>query len=162
MTAQDEAALQDEIAKIFEEMTRSETDPVPDSRQDRTGQGDERDAESAAQRGKDESSQEDTGSFSEEDLAGGLEDILGEKCSVCGALVGQNTQHELEGKVYCSACLPAHNGEAGESSSSKELALADSEARKPSKRDWEGKAAILAALGIFAVILFAAFYIIVK
>ena len=160
MTAQDEAALEDEIAKIFEDMTRSAPDNVPDSRQERNAlQEGSQDTGSPAQEDSAGSSQED--SLNEEELKSGLEDILSEKCSACGAPVGKSTQHDLEGKVYCSACLPSDSGEADELSSGKELAVSDSEAPKTLKGDWEGKAAILAALGILAVILFAAVYIII-
>jgi predicted Zn finger-like uncharacterized protein len=153
MTSQDEAALEDEIAKIFEDMKSSPTDPEPDFWKDMQ----------TSEKGETaDGSEENIGSLSEEDLKSELEDILGEKCSACGALVGKNTQHNLEGKVYCSACLPAEGGEENEASSSRDLAVSDSDVQKASKTDWEGKAAILAALGIIAVILYAAFYIIVK
>ena len=153
MTSQDEAALEDEIAKIFEDMKSSPTDPEPDfwqdmqtSEKEETGYG----------------SEENIGPLNEEDLKSELEDIIGEKCSACGTFVGKSTQHNLDGKVYCSACLPTEGGEEAEASSSRDLAVSKSDAQKTSKTDWEGKAAILAALGILGVILYAAYYIIVK
>ena len=107
MTAKDEAALEEEIAKIFDDMKKSATDPWPDTQtlnndtaaSDRT-EGDE----------TKESSGTDSGPLSEEDLKSELEDILGENCSMCGTNVGKATKFELDGKIYCSACLPEGGG----------------------------------------------------
>ena len=158
MTAQDEADLEDEIAKIFNDMKKSVPDHGPDPWQD-AGLLDKDMTElgETAQGEKKES-----GPLSEEDLKSELEDILGENCSMCGTSVGKATKFDLDGKVYCSSCLPEGEGGGDEVSSSKDLAVSGSAPKKASQSDWEGNAAILAAIGIIAVILFAAIYIILK
>ncbi len=153
MTSQDEAALEDEIAKIFEDMKSSPTDPATDFWQDMQ----------ASEKGEAVEGHEDkSGSLSEEDLLSELEDAVGEQCSACGTFVGKSTQYNLDGKVYCSACLPTEGGEEGGASSSKDLAVAGSGAQKISTTDWEGNAAILAALGMLAAVIAAAVYILAR
>ena len=161
MTAKDEAALEEEIAKIFDDMKKSATDHVPDPWPDTQMQ--DKDTAASGRTAKNETkenSKTDSGPLSEEDLKSELEDILGENCSMCGTNVGKATKFELDGKIYCSACLPEERG--GESSSSTDLTVSGSDQKKTLQSDWESKGAILGAIGIIAVILFVAIYIILK
>jgi hypothetical protein len=160
MTAKDEADLEDEIAKIFSDMKKSAPDQAPDPWQD-SGLLDQ---DMTALDGTATGETKDGDSLNDEDMQSELENILGENCSMCGGPVGKATKHDLDGKVYCSACLPEGEGSAGEVSSSKDLAVSGAAPQKASKSesDWEGNAAILAAIGIIAVILSAAIFIILK
>jgi hypothetical protein len=158
MTAKDEADLEEEIAKIFSDMKKSTPDHEPDSWKDTELM----DQDTAALDGTTKEETKEGGPLNDEDMQSELENILGENCSICGTPVGKATKHDLEGKVYCSACLPEGEGGGGEASSSKDLAVSGTAPQKTSTSDWEGNAAVLAALGIIAVILFAAVFIILK
>jgi hypothetical protein len=102
MTAQDEADLEEELAKIFDDMQRE----TPDSEE-----------EPDVEEGDDFESlfghidPEDL-SLSEEELQTQLEDIMDESCTVCGTIVGKSNKHELNGKVYCTNCLSMTEGDA--------------------------------------------------
>jgi hypothetical protein len=161
MTAKDEAALEEEIAKIFDDMKKTATDHGPDPWQDtQTLDKDAAAPDTTAKSEIKDSSGTDIGSISEEDLKSELENILGENCSMCGTQVGKATKYNLDGKIFCSACLPEGGG--GESSSSKDLAVSGSNLKKTLPSDWEAKGAIIGAIGIIAVILLVAIYIILK
>ncbi len=92
MTAQDEANLEEELAKIFDEMKQSSTEEV------------EEPVGTAAE--DDFYADVDTGPLSVEQLQAQLEDLMDERCAVCGTIVGKATKLELNGVVYCSKCLP--------------------------------------------------------
>jgi len=129
MTAQDEASLEEELAKIFDDMKKSTA----------------------------EQEDEGEGPLSEEDLQSQLEDILDERCSVCGTIVGKSTKHELYGQVFCTNCLPetAEGEEAARHltvSGQKETAKEAGGLRK--------LGAVLAGLVILGLIVFAGYYIV--
>ncbi len=146
MTAHDEAALEQELAKIFDDMKRSTTDqetqpdPAPEGR-----------GTKAVEVGD--------GSLSEAELESELDDILGEKCSVCGTFVGRATKHELNGNVYCSACLPDTSADTG-TQGRRDLAVSKEMEQKMEEQAGLMKklGAVLAGIVIIGLIVFASYY----
>jgi predicted Zn finger-like uncharacterized protein len=142
MTAMDEASLEEELAKIFDDMKKStaehETEPV----------------------GNRAAEEEDTGPLSEEELQSQLEDILDERCSVCGTIVGRATKHELYGNVYCSNCLPEIE-EGADAAAGRHLTLSgDIGPKKKSSGFWRNLGAVLAGLVIIGLIVAGGYYLI--
>jgi predicted Zn finger-like uncharacterized protein len=170
MTAQDEASLEEEIAKIFDDMKRSTTvdygaDAEARARDDEYEKS-LTDIGLTEKEDKREETETGTESINEDDLESQLEAMLGKKCSVCGAFVGQATKHEIGGNVYCSACLPsdgrpAEPGVSSEGSTSKDLTVSGPGLEDEPKMSGKKRQALLVALGVIFVILAALFYLIV-
>jgi predicted Zn finger-like uncharacterized protein len=154
MTAQDEAALEQEIAKIFDDMKHSAMDndleSLPDTRTSDEGPSMSRMNPDITDAGG--------GSISEEDLKSELEDMLGKKCSVCGTFVGQATKHEIGGNVYCSVCLPAEGGEESKSHAGKDLVSTSPELKKALEGYWQSNGMKFVGIAAIAITLVALFY----
>jgi predicted Zn finger-like uncharacterized protein len=113
LTAQDEAALEQEIAKIFDDMKSSAMNLSGDLKPDAGASKDFGNKTSLSAAGKDEGQGADDAentSISEDDLISELQEMLSKKCSVCGTFIGQGVKHEVGGNVYCSVCLPDGGG----------------------------------------------------
>jgi predicted Zn finger-like uncharacterized protein len=170
MTAQDEASLEEEIAKIFDDMKRSAivdygADNEPQTRDDGFGKGIV-DKDSVENEVKKDEPETDTDSISEDELNSELEAMLGKKCSVCGAFVGQAIKHEIGGNVYCSACLPSDSrateqGIGGGGNTGKDLTVSGPGLEDMMKKSGIKKRTIFIAIGVIFAVLAALFYLIV-
>ncbi len=148
MTAQEEANLEEELAKIFDDMKKSSVE-----------QKIEPDPKQAQLSGmvKEESEKGDT--LSDRELASELDEIIGEKCSVCGTMVGRATKHEVNGKVYCSNCL-TETGSDAETDIGKDLTVTqDAGGKKESGGILKKIGALFAGILIIALIVFAGYYL---
>ena len=162
MTAQDEAALEQEIAKIFDDMKNSAMEQELNSMAD-TGSSDSIgsamnwDMDTKDMR-KDLSDSEKQ-SLSEEDLISELQEMLGKKCSVCGTFIGQGAKHEIGGNVYCSVCLPERGGTSTETSAGKDLTVSKGPDPKNAGKDfWKTMGMKFVGLAVIVTILVALVY----
>jgi predicted Zn finger-like uncharacterized protein len=162
MTAQDEAALEQEIAKIFDDMKNSAMEQelnsiVETGSSDSIGSAMNWDMDTKDMR-KDFSDSEKQ-SLSEEDLISELQEMLGKKCSVCGTFIGQGAKHEIGGNVYCSVCLPEGGGTGTETSAGKDLTVSKGPVPKTAWKDfWKMVGMKFVGLAVIAIILVALVY----
>jgi predicted Zn finger-like uncharacterized protein len=162
MTAQDEAALEQEIAKIFDDMKNSALEEELSSMtetgsSDSVGSAMNWDMDTKDMR-KDLSDLEQQ-SLNENDLEAELQEMLGGKCSVCGTFVGQKTKHEIGGNIYCSVCLPESGDAGGESSAGKDLTVtAGPDLKNALTGFWQTKGIKFVGVAIIAAIIVALVY----
>jgi predicted Zn finger-like uncharacterized protein len=142
MTAQDEANLEEELAKIFDDMKQSSSDEEEES------------VETAAE--DDFYADVDTGPLSVEQLQAQLEDLMDERCAVCGTIVGKATKLELNGVVYCSKCLP---GMDDDSEGGKDLTVTQKAKQEKEPGTLRKLGTVVAGLVVIGIFIAAVYYI---
>jgi predicted nucleic acid-binding Zn-ribbon protein len=142
MTAQDEANLEEELAKIFDEMKQSsaeeEEEPVGTAAED------------------DIYADIDTGPLSVSQLQEQLEDLMDERCAVCGTIVGKANKLELNGVVYCSKCLPGIDDAVEDG---KHLAVTEKAEQEKESGALRKLGTVVAGLVIIGIFIAAVYYI---
>ena len=162
MTAQDEAALEQEIAKIFDDMKNSAMEQELNSMAETKSSdsiGSEMNWDMDTKDMRKDLSDSEKQSLSEEDLISELQEMLGKKCSVCGTFIGQGAKHEIGGNVYCSVCLPEGRGTDTETSAGKDLTVSKGPEPKNARKDfWKTMGMKFVGLAVIAMILVALVY----
>lgn len=147
---QDEASLEEELAKIFEDMKRSTPTEEPEQ------------ATADTSLGLGHSIERNTGmdevGLSEEELESELEDIMGDKCSVCGTDIGRATKYELNGVVYCANCLPETDSGTEEAEERDLTVSEDKMSEEKSGGVFSKILGVLAGIVVIGLIVYAAYY----